>query len=358
MIESLRIKNVQSHADSFLEFSSGINAFVGSTNNGKSAVLRSLLWAITNRPLGTDILLSNWAYDKKGKQNDEMSVTVVKDGSTLTRRKTKDTNEYVIDGETYEALKTEIPEQVKSFFSMSETNIQKQQDAPFLLSLSSGKVAEYFNRIVRLDVIDRVLSNAESTRRKTKNALEQSELTEARLSEEAEKYNWLESVDKLLSRYEHIEKRNSETKADLDYLSELVGDYNDIKSRTYPDLSREKKLVDFIAKADDKAYMIQTVIDSLESSLDEYRNARSKAESVDFSKEKEIISKIEEIEGNLREISSKGKVLKESVEEYKRIMNTVKDNEKRLAELKAELPEVCPVCGSRMKDGVCVKENR
>ena len=68
MIKSIQIKNIQSHKDTSLEFSPGINAIVGSSNNGKSAVLRALYWARYNRPLGTDTLLSHWAVDKKGNQ--------------------------------------------------------------------------------------------------------------------------------------------------------------------------------------------------------------------------------------------------------------------------------------------------
>lgn len=356
MINSLEIRNIQSHADSRLEFSSGINAFVGTTNNGKSAILRALLWAITNRPLGTEILLSNWAYDKKGKQCDEMSVTVTKGDSTLVRRKTKDSNEYVIDGNVFEALKTEIPEEAKRFFSLSETNIQRQQDAPFLLSLSSGKVAEYFNRIVRLDVIDRVLSNAESTRRKTKNLMEQSETLSKKLESESEKYSWLDGVEKLITKYEIIDSRNQDIKTDLDYLTELVADYKDIKSKTYPDLEKEKRLVEAVEKADDRAFDICTIMATLETSIDEYRSVKDKLESVDFSKERKLIDEIEEIEGNLREISSNGNLLRKSVDEYQKLKDTIADNEKRLEELKAELPDICPVCGARMKDGVCIKE--
>ena len=68
MIHSIKIQNIQSHKDTQLEFNPGINAIVGSSNNGKSAILRALYWVVYNRPLGTDNLLSHWAFDKKGNQ--------------------------------------------------------------------------------------------------------------------------------------------------------------------------------------------------------------------------------------------------------------------------------------------------
>ena len=42
MIKSLEIKNVQSHKNSRLEFSPGINALVGTSNNGKSAIFEGV----------------------------------------------------------------------------------------------------------------------------------------------------------------------------------------------------------------------------------------------------------------------------------------------------------------------------
>ena len=59
MIRSINIKNIQSHKDTTLEFSPGINAIVGSSNKRKKAVLRALYWAVYNKKLRTDTLLSH-----------------------------------------------------------------------------------------------------------------------------------------------------------------------------------------------------------------------------------------------------------------------------------------------------------
>ena len=90
MITKISIKNIQSHKNSTLELSPGINAIVGSSNNGKSAILRAFYWARYNRPLGTDNLLSHWAVDKKGNQISEMEVTVENQNGFVTRKRTKD----------------------------------------------------------------------------------------------------------------------------------------------------------------------------------------------------------------------------------------------------------------------------
>ena len=76
MIKRIKIENIQSHKETELELSSGINAIVGSSNNGKSAILRAFYWLVYNRPLGVDNLLSHWAFDKKGNQILPMKVSI------------------------------------------------------------------------------------------------------------------------------------------------------------------------------------------------------------------------------------------------------------------------------------------
>ena len=322
MIKSLEIKNIQSHKNSRLEFSPGINALVGTSNNGKSAVLRALLWCITNRPLGTEILLSNWAYDSKGKQNDEMSVTVEKSEGVLTRRKFKNENEYVLNGKTMEAVKTDVPKDVEKFFALSETNIQKQQDTPFLLSKSSGKTAEYFNKIVRLDIIDRVLSNAESTRRKMKNQVESSEQEERKLSEDLEKYNWLDSAEKLIERCKVISEICENLSGERNELKNSVQKFEELNKKKFPDFSKTKKLIKEISEIDEDNGNLTEQIEALSESIDQF-NSLSKKSTRDFSKEKKAIEYIENMTFDRSEIDK----LEEEIHNVKYTENFIKNCE-------------------------------
>ncbi len=352
MIKSLGIKNVQSHKDSKLVFSPGINALVGTSNNGKSAVLRALMWAITNRPLGTEILLSNWAYDSKGKQNEEMSVTVEKENSTLIRRKTKTDNEYILDGEVLEAIKTDVPESVRKFFALSGTNIQKQQDAPFLLSQSSGKIAEYFNRIVRVDIIDKVLTNAESTRRKMKNQFETAEENEKNLQKKLERYDWLDSVEVLLEKYKVVNEKYETLSDEKDDLESSVEKFEEINKRKFPDFSKQKKLIQEIEDINSKNKDLVFEIESLDESISEFENLSEKSE-FDFSKEKKLIETIESLDFDKSEIEK----LKEQIEQVEYADGFVKSQKEYIKGLKKQLPEICPLCGAKMKDDKCVEEN-
>lgn len=351
MIKSLEIKNIQSHKNSRLEFSPGINALVGTSNNGKSAILRALLWSITNRPLGTEILLSNWAYDSKGKQSEEMSVTVEKENSVLVRRKSKNENEYVLDGEKMEAIKTDVPESVRKFFALTETNIQKQQDAPFLLSLSSGKIAEYFNKIVRLDIIDRVLTNAETSRRKMKAQLENSEKEEKKLEVELEKYDWLESVEKLIEKYKVVNEKFEEVYNRREKLQETVERFEEIDKKKFPDFKSEKEIIKTVEKLEIENETINEEIESLSESISKFKNL-SKKSGFDFSKEKKLIETIEGI--NLD--NSKIEALKNEIGLMEYSENFIKECKEKIKEYEKQLPEICPICGAKMKNGKCVEE--
>ena len=308
-------------------------------------------WAVNNRPLGVEVLLSNWAYDSKGKQNEEMSVTVEKGNSTLIRRKTKSENEYVIDGEVLEAIKTDVPEEVRKFFMLSETNMQKQQDAPFLLSLSSGKIAEYFNRIVRLDIIDRVLSNAESSRRKMKNQLESSESQEKKLEKELEKFEWIDSVEKLIEKIKVLDSKNEELSETKDDLEESVEKFEAASKEKFPDFKKEFKLISQIDEINEENGEMSKQLEDLDFQIEKFEEVSKN--SYDFSREKKIIAAIENINLDRSEIEK----LEEDIERFEASEKRILGCTENIKELTKQLPSICPFCGAKMKDGKCVEEN-
>lgn len=357
MINKIEIKNIQSHKNSILELHSGINVLVGSSNNGKSAVLRALNWSIYNRPLGIDNLLSNWCYDKKGKQIEEMSVTIQKGDSVLIRKKSKDENCYIINGEKLEAIKTDVPEQAEKFFRLSDTNIQKQMDSPFLLSLGAGEVAKYFNKTVRLDVIDSVLSNAESTRRKTNSKLNEVEETISEYENKLGNFDWLETVEKLINKYERIQAKDEKLNEEIEKLENSLNCYLELESqqKKYESVIENKKLVEKILKLNETTK--EKEIEKLENQLEEFEQVSGKKVNQDFSESKTLISKIEKLETELDEMRDKRNKLGTSLSNCEYYLKLVEDNKVDIITLKKQLPKICPLCGGILKNGECENEN-
>ena len=148
MIESVKLKNFQSHKENTFSFTKGVNAIVGPSDSGKTAILRALRWLIWNRPLG-DAFRSDWGGDT------EVAVTV--DGQLITRYKHDNKHGYKIGKTDLKAIGTDVPEEVSTILNIDEINLQQQFDKPFLLADSPGEVAQHFNKVAHLENMDRAI---------------------------------------------------------------------------------------------------------------------------------------------------------------------------------------------------------
>lgn len=166
MLSHVEIKNFQSHKHSRLEFHPGLNGIVGNSDSGKSAILRAIHWNRENRPTGEGHI-SKWEKDSKGKLLGECSVTVGTNGGDVTRTRSAEFNGYRIGDQTFEAISTTVPDAVRDAWNFTEVNVQKQLDPPFLLSKSGPEVSRFFNQILNLDDMDKLISAAASEFEKT-----------------------------------------------------------------------------------------------------------------------------------------------------------------------------------------------
>lgn len=400
MIKSIELKNIQSHENTKIELDKGINCIVGSSNNGKSAILRGLYWARYNRPLGIDTLASHWALNKKGELIDEMSVAIENENGVVCRKRTKADNQYIVNGEVLNVVKTDVPAEVEQILKLSDTNVQRQLDAPFLLSQTSGEVAKYFNHVVRLDIIDRVLTNAESSRRRTKADIESTEKIIKEQEKKKEKYDWLDSVEKLLQKWDTVKENNDQLRSQSENLQSELESFEENKQKVakYVNIVAQKDKLETISTLIKKSSEIEDLCGSLANSLEMYKRHSEKIEKLnkviqlkkliedvmkadgasaglrmkiaeltfnldkfkavkiypDFSEQKRLIEKIEKLnENNLQE---KVDELSESIQNYNIQKMHIEDSANDIKCLQEQLPDVCPICGSPMKNGICKKE--
>lgn len=151
MIKQLRITKYQSHDRAVLDFRPGVNLIVGDSDCGKSALLRALRWLVFNRPSGFTFQ-SHWA--KKGE--DTAVEVALSDGNVARRVRNNKDNQYSLSTleELLEAVRTDVPEEVKGVLRMDALNVQRQGDKPFLLDESPPEVARVLNTVAGLDNID------------------------------------------------------------------------------------------------------------------------------------------------------------------------------------------------------------
>ena len=193
MIKSLTIKNFQSHKNSQLDFSDGINVITGSSNCGKTAIIRALNFVITNRPQG--LAFKSSFADKK----ETCKVSLVINNQEIIREKNTSINQYQVGGSLFDTIGNDVPSEISSAINMSDINISTQFEKHFLLMDSPGEVGRTINKIVKLDNIDALISNITSKVNSINKELEIKKKDLDKLYLDLEKFKDFDSIEKLVN---------------------------------------------------------------------------------------------------------------------------------------------------------------
>lgn len=197
MINSLEITNLQSHKYSLLEFHKGVNIIKGRSHSGKSSIIRALRWALQNRPSGF--------YFKSHFSNKKDSTDVAIDfnnGDYISRVRNNSFNGYYLSRNEngLEALRTDIPDEIKAITQMNNINLQSQGDKYFMLQETPGTVAKELNNIVGLNIIDEVNKRVSRIYDKA-DAKSKSLLIDIKdKKEEIKKYKHLKKAERLIKK--------------------------------------------------------------------------------------------------------------------------------------------------------------
>ncbi len=205
MFKKLSIVNFQSHADSSFEFSPFVNVIQGLSTVGKTAVLRALRLLIDNRPSGGRFF-SNFAGDKGETKItldlDNGQIVVVKSIKVSADKKEVKATHYYLDiaGKkfSFTGVGESVPDDVKKILNLSELNVQRQFDMPFLVSSSAGEIARVINRITNLEKVDDWVSSLTSKINESNRSivLLEDELKSARI--DLDKYDGLDDTDQVV----------------------------------------------------------------------------------------------------------------------------------------------------------------
>lgn len=218
-IQTVRIQGFQSHADTTLQFTEGVNAITGPTDNGKSAVLRALQWWAWNKaPEG------EWM--RKGCTVASVEVTM-SDGTVVVRERNNGRNKYVVRELGAEPVALvdfgrKPPREVLKAHGMRlvefekdagmALNIATQLEAPFFLAsppYSGTMRAKMLSKLAGVEVIDRAIGNANKDilahGRDVKATTEQLTAVEAQLKEYADLDEQRQRVEQARTALEDLE---------------------------------------------------------------------------------------------------------------------------------------------------------
>lgn len=150
MLEELLLRNFQRHQRYVLRFDPAMTVLTGMSDAGKSTIIRALCWLMFNRPAGDRFMRRGAKF---------VAVTLKVDGHTITRRKGKKGNQYVVDGgDPCNAVNQEVPPAVAALLNVDAINIQRQLDGPWWFDKTAGQVSHELNDIVNLGGIDATLT--------------------------------------------------------------------------------------------------------------------------------------------------------------------------------------------------------
>jgi DNA repair protein SbcC/Rad50 len=187
-MKSIQLENFQSHRQTEINLSPGVNVIVGPSDSGKSAIIRALNWVVSNRPSG-DAFRSDWGGD-----------TFVRIDSVI-REKGKH-NGYWIGDQQFSAIGASVPEEVTKALNLQPINFQFQHDSPFLLTLSPGETGKYLNQIADLERIDQSISHANSRVRSINGEIQQTEKRITEIETELSSTEWAEKIEPSVTEIE------------------------------------------------------------------------------------------------------------------------------------------------------------
>ncbi|EGK13714.1 AAA family ATPase [Kroppenstedtia eburnea] len=210
--ERLLIENFQSHEQTEVFFTEGLNVFVGPSDSGKSAILRALRWVLYNEPKGTDFI-------RAGKKRCRVSLTL-SDGTEITRMRSSSVNRYILktseqEEQVYEGFGSSVPQEVLDAHGMHALKLDSdwklpaqfgtQLEPPFLLAETGSVKAKSIGRASGAHIIDIALQGTardlSGVNSRLKHVAEQSEDLKKRLEPYEDLPNLQERLEQAEARY-------------------------------------------------------------------------------------------------------------------------------------------------------------
>lgn len=351
MIQKIEIENFQSHKHTVVDLTNGVNIVVGSSDSGKTAIIRALRWAVWNRPLG-DSFRSHWGGDT--------SVVLTTDTHVVERFEGKH-DHYKLwplneDGEKgdvleFKAFGTEPPEEILDALNLSELNVQNQMDGPFLISNNPGEVSRHFNKIANIDKIDSALKAVESWVRRINQDIRSTKENIERYENTLDEFEYL---DKMEMDVEVLEEMNSQHKALANKASQLNNLVDSIekteeeiedKSELLPLEGQVNNLVSLYAEKNDGRKEFKELKNLCLSIVDCQKQIKDHAALLNA---EETVESVLDLYSKKAEAGKQYKQLNRILEAGQDIENKVSILQGKLGDLENEwhenMPDICPLC--------------
>ena len=303
MIKAIRLQDFQSHKKSELMLTPGMNCVVGTSDSGKSAILRGLTWLRANRPSGVSIIRTGTDTAIV-----EIEVETKRGEFLLTRARSKSKNEYRCNDAEFVAVGKDVPEEVTLALGLQDINTQRQLDPPFLIFETPGRIAAIFNKFTKLDTAERLATRIAQNIRQKKQAITNKGEEIEKLGISIEQYDWLESFKISVEIYEEVNVQLEKEEQKKEELLDLIEKLDNADEGLHQMEMRYQKIVNMQVKAD-----------GLFAKYEKQQTRWNEAE-VELSKLEALVSEMNELAGNLAKADVIIPPLKDALDLYDRII--------------------------------------
>ena len=277
-IDSIHIQDFQNHQDTNIKLVPGLNVITGSSDSGKSAIVRALDLAFLDSFRKQDV--------RDGQKNSHVTINF-RNGDTYKRTK-GDTNELEFqyagkEVEKHSRFSKKFPQEAVDFLghipktSTSSLPFASQEDKLFLINLSDEAIGKEISKLLGIYDLEEASSNLGSDINKISADIKRLntdiENTKKKLEpfeDLDEKLDKIEKLKKLSEQYEELELYIKECETFFKEFLSLIKNINKCKS----DLQIQNNLLDFFTAK----------IPALEQNYHEIKDGLELVENIDCAK--------------------------------------------------------------------------
>lgn len=351
MLKSITIKSFQSHKDTTIDFSPGVNVICGKSDSGKSAIIRAIRWVLFNRPLGNSIMT-------KGSRKTNVILEVISNNKPhlIGHSRSKSSLEYNIDGHEITHIGTEIPKEISDLIDIAPENLALQLDSPFLVMESDGNIAGIINDITHLEKANLLAKELERKRKEfdSKYELNKEKIDQLKKEIENPTFSKLPKLSQLIAHAEIYEQSLYELSIKIDNIMKLLYHLEDIKNKLKPldSLDKYNKCVTSVLELTTK---IENFLNAVVR-IEDINKKLSHIEKLNFSRFLVQYSNTIKLNTNIINLTLKEENLNDLVNDVESTHSKLNNIQYKSKEISKKLNTVlesitqCPTCGQVISD--------
>ena len=345
MIKSLRVQNFESHEDNLLEFSPGLNVFIGESDRGKSGIFRAYKLLIQNKPGG------DWMFPLFWDGTSIITGEFIEPEFTVKRIKGKSENSYILNEDNPINAGTSVPNNIATLLNLDDVNLQTQVDRAFLMFETAGERGRILNRFAGLDEIESTLDNAKKDVDKLTGLWKTEKATLKTKEKELKEFIDIEEMERRVSLIDNMQKLLIQSGSRVNILKKLSGSIktlDDAITEKEGLLAAESILEDLKARQQEVT-AVQKRITKLRGLENDLGEVEGDLQGENYEDIEPIFQRIKEASVELRKYEDRVKKLKRFSSAFRIIEADIQVAEDELKDLQAKIPNICSECGAELK---------